>query len=384
MHSASKTQSLRAAALAESPRVIWDMTFAARSLTGSRVYAENLYRALAGARGWEFARVDATRVPQKGAGTYQTNARSILWLLHNLERELERARPALFHAAAYLGPRHAPCPMIVNVFDTSYLAFPSQFDWKWRLYARTVIPRTVKNASAILTLSEHSRREIIKGYAISPARVHIVAPGIGAEFQPHADARDIAAARAKYGLSENYLLYVGGRHPRKNVPALLEAFARVRRELPGLQFALVGPRTSDGAFVPPVSAAHFEQGVLELDYVPQTELPLLYCGARAFVYASKLEGFGIPPVEAMACGTPVVCAPNPPMPEVLGDAAYWAQDDSPEALAQAILRVLGDEALANPLRERGMQRARSYTWDNAAQKTLDIYREVLQAARARG
>lgn len=362
---------------AKSPRVLWDMTFTARNVTGTGVYSRKLYAGIAADRGWDLRALDGSAGTGERFGNLLPHLRNLVWLWAGLENELVRAKPDLFHAAAFLGPRHAPCPMLVNVFDTSYITFPQAFDWKWHFYARTVIPRTLKNSAAILTLSEHARGEIARSYAVPRRRIHIVPPGIGQEFRADLDADSVARVRAKYKLGENYLIYVGGRSARKNVPALVEAFALARHALPDLELALAGPIPHHNPLTPVLAATGAAQAIHELDYVPQDDLPALYAGARAFVYPSKLEGFGIPPVEAMACGAPVISAPNPPMPQVLGDAACFTENDSPGALAAGILRVLQDESLRRTLREHGIHRAKLYTWENSARKTVEIYKEIL-------
>ena len=363
------------------PRVAWDMTFTIRSRTGTRTYTHNLLRALQETQQVALEELHGTRDAgrnRKGGGL--PGAQNVWWLARGLEKQLNARAPDLFHAAAYLGPRRAPCPVIVNVFDVAYVTYPRYFDWKWRAYARFVIPHTVRNAAAVITLSEHARGEIARAYQIPRARVHIVAPGIGGEFQPPTNADAIARMRAQYGLRENYLLYVGATNKHKNIPALIAAFAQLRADFPELTLVLAGPRIPDAEHVRQAIRTHaVENSVTRLGFVPQSDLPLLYAGARAFVYASKLEGFGIPPVEAMACGTPVVAAPNPPMPEVLGDAACWAENDSPDALARAMRRVLTDDALAQTLRSKGIERARQFTWERAARATLQIYADVLRS-----
>lgn len=365
-----------------SPRVLWDMTFTTRTMTGTRVYTHNLYDALLRVSDWNFVKVyGSSETNTHGRGKLQGNLQNIAWLFGRAEKQAKQMRPDLYHSAAYLGPWRLPCPGVLNVFDTSYLAYPHQFDWRWKMYARTVIPNAVKHASAVLTLSEHARGEIVRAYNLPCERVHIVAPGIGAEFRPVSDPIILQALRAKYELADNYVLYVGARHPRKNLPALVRALEMVRGKHPDLQFVIAGPVDRNSEPLPDLASVNGRPALRQVDFVPQQDLAALYSGARAFFYASKLEGFGIPPVEAMACGTPVVTAPNPPMPEVLGDAALYTDDDSPSALAQGMLRLLSDAALAQELRERGISRARMYTWENAAHKTLGIYQEILARSK---
>jgi hypothetical protein len=161
------------------------MTFARRSLTGTRVYTQNLFQTLSKLSDWEFIEVSGgADTSARRFGAMRGNALSILWLLNQAEREAKRVQPDIYHAGAYLAPLRLPCPAVLNVFDTTYLAYPQYFDWKWNLYARTIIPRAAQNAAAILTLSEHSRDRDLQAYNVPRERVHIFAPGLGPEFQP--------------------------------------------------------------------------------------------------------------------------------------------------------------------------------------------------------
>jgi glycosyltransferase involved in cell wall biosynthesis len=365
----------------ERPRVLFDMTFAAKSLTGTRVFAQNLFDALCAQNGYAMRAVNANAITRaERSGNLWTGLQNVWWLQNGLPRAVRDQHAALLHIGAYLGPRRAACPVIVNVLDTTYLEFPDDFDWKWRLYARLWIPPALENAAALVTLSEHARGEIARRYRVARAKIHVVYPGIASEFHPTADARTIAGTRARYALPDEYILFVGAQETRKNIPALLRAFHLARAEFPNLALALIGPRGGGSAEMARVRRAlNLARAVRELGYVPQSDLPALYAGARAFVYASKREGFGMPPVEAMACGAPVIAAPNPPLPEVLSDAAYFARDDTPAALAQAIGHVLRDDALAQLLRAKGRARAREFTWARAARATMQIYADVLRA-----
>ncbi|MBI4673043.1 MAG: glycosyltransferase family 4 protein [Chloroflexi bacterium] len=370
--------------LARRPHVLWDMTFAVKSLTGTRVFAQNLFDALCAQSAYELRAINANEITRaEKTGNVLTGLRNWWWLQHELPHAVKAEHVALLHCAAYLGPRHAACPMVANILDTTYLAFPRDFDWKWRFYARTLIPPTVSNAAAILTLSEHARGEIARAFDAPRAKIKIVYPGVAAEFHAAADASTIAALRARYALPNSYVLFVGAQETRKNIPTLVHMLTRVRNEFAGLGLVLVGPRGSGSPEIQRVvNALGSRDAVREVGYVAQGEMPALYAGARAFVYASKLEGFGMPPLEAMACRIPVIAAPNPPLPEVLGDAAYFAPDDSPDALAQALARVLRDDALGDVLRARGLERAREFTWARAARTTIRIYDEILRGGRA--
>lgn len=361
-------------------RVVWDMTFAHKSLTGTRVYARNVFDALAKLGSFELCETSAgATMRAEKTGNVLTGLQNIWWLQTQLPRMLRTQNADLIHASAYLGPLWAPCPMVVNVLDTTYLEFRGDFDWKWRLYARLLIPPTIKRAAALITLSNDARQKIARTYNVSNQKIRVIYPGVSTEFHSSTDMGTIAETRARYGLQDEYVLFVGAQEKRKNIPALVGALGRARAEFPSLTLALSGPRGSgSAALASATNELGLKNAVLDLGMVPQQDLPILYAGASAFVYASKLEGFGIPPVEAMACGTPVISAPNPPLPEVLGDAALFTENDSPDALAKGILRVLGNAELARRLRESGLKRAQQLTWERASHETATLYQEILR------
>lgn len=360
-------------------RILLDLTFAAKSLTGTRIYAERVAAALSERADLEMDCVNAVATPRpERTGNLLTGLRNAWWLERELPTAARAHRADLIHSAAYLAPARAPCPVVVNVLDTTFLAFPEDFDWKWRLYARVLLPRGLAQSAAVITLSGHARSEISTAYSIAPGRIHVVPPGVSADFRPVPDADTISVVSARHGLARPYLLFVGAQEPRKNIPALLAALALVRAAHPDITLALAGPHGRASSTVRRAIAEHgLASAVRDLGPVLQADLPALYAGAAAFVYASRLEGFGMPPLEAMACGVPVIAAPNPPLPEVLGDAALFASSDSPPALAGAIERVLADPDLAASLARRGRSRARAFTWERAAAQTAAVYAGAL-------
>jgi glycosyltransferase involved in cell wall biosynthesis len=184
----------------------------------------------------------------------------------------------------------------------------------------------------------------------------------------------------RYGLHGPYVLYVGALEPRKNIPGLLRAFVRLRADFPDLTLALGGsPRWKFAEIPRALEELALEPVVRFTGYIADSDLPALYSAAAAFCFPSFYEGFGLPVLEAMACGTPVVCSNTSSLPEVAGDAALLVEPRDEVALTEAIARVLTDEALAEDLRERGLKRAASFSWDRTAELTLAVYRSVLAA-----
>jgi glycosyltransferase involved in cell wall biosynthesis len=298
---------------------------------------------------------------------------------------LWRERVDLLHALAFVGPWATPCPVVVTVYDLSFLFYPETFRPANRLYLRLGTRHSVQRARRVLAISESTRRDVARVYRIPVERIDIARPGVGDEFYPRPPA-ELEAFRAQRSLPDQYLLFVGTLEPRKNVVQLVEAYAhfcrivgldRRRGELPRL--VLTGGKgwLYDEIFAR-VEALGLERDVLFPGYVPQAELPLWYAAAAAFVYPSLYEGFGLPALEAMASGTPVITSNISSLPEVVGDAAVLVDPAAVEALAEAMAQVVNDETLRASLRVRGLDRARGFTWVETARNTVTSYRRAMR------
>lgn len=298
---------------------------------------------------------------------------------------LWRERVDLLHALAFVGPWAAPCPWVVTVYDLSFLFYPEMFRPANRLYLRVGTRYSVERARRVLAISESTRRDVARLYRIPADRIDLAQPGVEDAFYPRPRA-ELDAFRTQRGLPDRYLLFVGTLEPRKNVARLVEAYAhfcqvvgseRQRDEFPRL--VLVGGKgwLYDKIFAR-VEALGLERDVLFPGYVPQTELPLWYAAATAFVYPSLYEGFGLPALEAMASGTPVITSSTSSLPEVVGDAAIVTDPTDVAALADAMARLASDESLQASLRVRGLERARSFTWAETARNTVASYRRALR------
>jgi glycosyltransferase involved in cell wall biosynthesis len=364
------------------PRIVYDMTFADKSLTGTRVYAQQLCRAVQETREVDVIALTAPRASQRWMnGNIFSGARNLLWLQKILPGKLASLRADVFHAPAFLGTLAPPCPMVVTVPDTIYRSFPGDYDYKWRLYARLLIGPSIQRAAAVITHSDFSKSQIATAYRVPRERIHVVPHGIAQPFKVVPDADAVARVKEKYGLRERYCLFVGASERRKNLLALVQAVAQLhaRGDFAELQMALVGPRGSGWNQVQSlVTRERLQERVVGLGFVADEELPLLYAGAELFVFPSLMEGFGIPLLEAMASGTPIVATPCPPTPEVVGDAAYLAAGTDADALANAMARVLNDSELARRLRASGRARAERFSWQRAAQQTVALYRSVME------
>jgi glycosyltransferase involved in cell wall biosynthesis len=303
-----------------------------------------------------------------------------------LVAELRRRPVDLLHVQ-YTAPPFVPCPVIPTIHDLAFEHLPETFKRRSWMQLRLTVRRTARRAAHILTVSEFSRRDIIETYRIAGERITVTPEAAPEGFAP-ADRGAIERVRARYQIEGDYILAVGSIQPRKNLTRLLAAYSdllrrRTHAKLPRL--VLVGKRAwLYEETLRTVNRLNLTGHVTFTGYVEERDLPPLYSGALCFVYPSYFEGFGLPPLEAMKCGAPVITGDRSSLPEVVGEAGLMVDPFDTEALAEAIRRVLDDAGLRQTLRERGLQRARSFSWRETARLTLQAYEQAFESARKRG
>jgi alpha-1,3-rhamnosyl/mannosyltransferase len=279
----------------------------------------------------------------------------------------------LVHVHYFAAPR-LPCPAVVTVHDASFVRRPELLKTRDRLLFTRFVPGSLRRARRVIAVSEFTRRELLHHYDVDPEKVVVVPNGVGPEFVPQPDAAGVVERR--FGLRPPYLLFVGALQPRKNAPLLIEAYARSGLELP---LVLAGGDRGGGPLVDLHVRSHpgLERRVRRLGHVVKADLPALYGAAEALVFPSLYEGFGLPALEAMACGTPVAASATTGLGEAVGDAALTFDPCSVEELASALRRIVGEEALRQRLRGAGFLRAAAHTWRRAAEGTAAVYRAAL-------
>lgn len=343
--------------MSAAPLVVVDADVLGRKRTGDETYVENLLRHLPPfAEGMRLAAVarDASLVPP-GIEPLPLPARfQELRMAWTLPRLLRRVRPALAHFLHAI-PLGCPCPAVLTVQDLSFEREAALMGAKDRLLFRTFVPRAARRAARVIAISKRTKADLVELYGLPPGRVVVTPLGVDPVFRPG-------------GRADSYLLFVGTVEERKNPLAAAAAAAEVGRPL-----VVVGPARDAGL------ARELERrGADVRGYVRKEELADLYRGAACVVLPSRYEGFGLPVVEAMACGTPVVAAPDPALREVAGDAALFAE---PEELAGAIRRALAER---ERLVAAGLERARRFSWEETARRTIAVYREVLAVSGQAG
>jgi len=293
------------------------------------------------------------------------------WVLHRVALDLKLD---ILHDPCGIAPFLVPTRAyrrVTTVHDAIPLAMPEVQPLATRLVFRTLIPLARYTADAVFTVSQHAALDLAR-YAGLPRHKLFVAPNAVVPPSPMTEA-EVLGALERLGVQPPYFLTVGQWAARKNLPRLLEAFAALRREHPELSLAVVGP--SSGSTVHRGSQSF--EGVTLTGFVSDSDLDALYYGALALVFPSLYEGFGIPAIEAMAHGTPVLAANASSLPEVVGDAGVLFDPRSVEAIVAAMRRIWQDGSLREELKRRGLERAKQYTWAETASKTLEVYRSLL-------
>lgn len=301
-----------------------------------------------------------------------------LWREHVLlPLACRREKIDLLHCPKSAVPYCVPCPAIVTLHDLIPLRHPETEKFVARVYWNIQIPIAARKSSFIITDSEHARREIIEDFNVPPERIKAVMLGFNPAMLEERSPAGAAVVRGKYGLPEEYLLYVGTIQPRKNIDTLIEAYASLRSLRAAMpKLVIVGRKgwLYDRLFARIAELGLTDQ-IMFTGFVPDEELPYIYDGANLFAYLSFFEGFGLPPLEAMACGIPVITSNTTSLPEVVADAGIMVPPDDAVAVAAAITRLLDDPEYAALLGRRGRERAELFSWEAAARETLAIYQK---------
>jgi glycosyltransferase involved in cell wall biosynthesis len=285
-----------------------------------------------------------------------------------------RLRLDLLHSPYFVKPYLGlPCPSVVTIYDLIGLRFPRTLSWRGRLLYRASMAMAARTAAAVITISESARADLTQRYGLPAGRLAVTPLAAEAHFRPR-PAHEIAAMRARYGLAEPYVLYVGSNKPHKNLEALAQAWEQVQGGASGGHVLVIAGHEDrkHPELRRLVAARGLGASVRFLPGVADADLPALYSGASVFAFPSYYEGFGLPPLEAMACGAPVLCADASSLPEVVGEAALRVAP-TPSALAEGLERLLGNPALRRELGARGQRRAREFSWRRTALGTLRVY-----------
>ena len=370
-------------------RIAIDAHSVGTGLAGNETYAANLVEALAEVDSENAYTVYVTRAEARARfeGRWPTVRvrrtlphTPLLRIPITLSAELRRRPVDILHVQ-YTSPPLAPCRVVATVHDLTFEHLPETFKRRSWMQLRLTVRATVRRAAHVITPSEYTRRDLIETYKLDPARVTAIPLAASSHFRPVEDISELERVRRRYGITREYILAVGSIQPRKNLSRLVRAYSGLRRErgrsnLP--QLVLVGKKAwLYGETLKAVEEEGVGDSVVLTGYVSDGDLPALYTGALLFAYPSYYEGFGLPPLEAMRCGTAVLTGNRTSLPEVVGDAGLLVDPFDTGAIARALARLIEDPALRAELGARGLERASAFDWRDTARMTLQVYRRVM-------
>ncbi len=284
----------------------------------------------------------------------------------------------LFHATDYTLPYFSRLRSVFTLYDFSFQFYPETHTLLNRWFLTLMIPRFLRAADRLIAISECTKRDAIKIYGLNATKIKVIYGGVNPRFRP-ANPEVVRAVRAKYNLPDHFILYVGTVEPRKNLTTLLEAYIAVRERITQfpLSLVIVGKKgwlyTS---FFHRLRELGLEKQVLLTGYVPDEDLPSIYSAADLFAFPSLYEGFGLPVLEAMACGTPVIASNRSSLPEVVGGAGILIDPLDVSGWVEAMERLLVDPEKRREMSEKGLQQAMKFSWEKAAAMTLEVYQSI--------
>ena len=318
------------------------------------------------------------RLRQSSGWVSRSRVFRITWEQTVLPVLLRRRRAPLLHAPAYVAPLLAPCPVVLTIHDLHVMTHPQFCRKRNRFHYSIMIPPSVRKAAAVIAFSAYTRQVVIERFPSAQGRIVVIPPGLSPTLVRCADYSRLQAVRQRYTLPSSFLLFVGDLTSRKNILGLISAFAIVQGERPDLHLVLAG--AADSATAAAIDQAIRKNGVRHrvsrIGYVQADDLPVLYSLAQAFVFPSHDEGFGLPPLEAMACGCPVVCSGGAAV-ENCGSAAVTCDPRDRASIASAVSLLLDHPDFRKEKIEAGYKKAAEFSWEKAARATEAVYRSVL-------
>jgi glycosyltransferase involved in cell wall biosynthesis len=359
-------------------RKLWD--------SGIGTYIRGLLEGMAGLEDrpeWDFILKPGTALPEGDRSrihqTYFSSAGNYsIAELFNISRIANATRAELFHAPHYVIPVGLKIPLVVTIHDLIHLVMPQYFSPVQRAYARWMLGRVARRAKVILTVSQHSKQDIVNVVGVSPDKIVVTYSGVFKRYFEKISDEQLIRFRVDFNLPTSYLLYIGNLKPHKNVSGLIESWRRLPNSLrPPL--VILGPKNDEyPALMRQVQDLRMNGKITFLENLPNKFMPCLFRSATAYVQPSWYEGFGSPPLEAMAVGLPVAVSNRGSLPEIAGPAALIFDPDQPDEMVAVLEKLLADSSLRRDLIDKGRKRAEQFTWERIAQRTLEVYCRVCE------
>ncbi len=308
-----------------------------------------------------------------------------LWEQLYLPLYLKKIPLDVFFSPQYFLPFWLSSPTVVTIHDISYTALPPEYPlaghWKYHYFSRWA----ARHAAAVITPSEFSKQEILKHYGIPESKIVVIPLAPERIFRPLTDSHTLESIKSKYGLKGPFFFNIGTILPRRNIPNLLRSFKRLLEKHKDIYLLIVGENhlRPSSTFDQLISDLRLSDNVIWHSYIPEEDLVPLYCAAHALVYPSSYEGFGLPVLEAMACGTPVITTRQSSLPEVAGEAGLYVDPHSLNDLTDAMINILENNFLRAELRQKGLKQASRFSWSRTARETMDVFRKIANTSHGR-
>jgi glycosyltransferase involved in cell wall biosynthesis len=300
----------------------------------------------------------------------------VCWEQTLLPLRLRQERIDVYHGPTFVTPFVKTCAQVVTIHDMTFHTMPQRHTFAKQLYFRNVIPAAIRRSDMAIAVSESTKRDILRLVKTDADKIAVVHLGVNARFLSSNGIEELAAVRMKYGIPRQFILFVGLIEPRKNLPGLVEAYQAVCSTSP-YDLVLAGSLGWDyAALLKKIADSPVRHQIHMPGYIADADLPALYRAAAVFVYPSFYEGFGLPVLEAMASGTPVISSATSSLPELVGNAGILVEPSDTNDLASALSRVMEDGSLRQRMSEDGIERAKLFTWQKTASETLDVYKRV--------
>lgn len=303
----------------------------------------------------------------------------IIWEQSILPMKSSEKNIEILHCPAHVSPLVSSKKIILTIHDLAFKLLPKTFKLPNRIYLNNIVPVSIKKADKIIAVSKNTKKDIIEQYNIPSDKITVIYNGINNDYKVIDKSDIINKIKKKYNLSNEFILYLGTLEPRKNITNLIKAYSLYKSKLNNeIKLVIAGGKgwLYEDVFSL-VEEKQLEEDVVFTGYVDEEDIVPLYNAATLFVYPSLYEGFGLPPLEAMACGTPVITSNVSSLPEVVGDAAITVDPHNINKLSQAINRILDNENLQNEMIQKGIERSKKFTWEKTARETIKIYEKVL-------
>ena len=358
-----------------------------KNQAGTGRYSRNLIQALKDiSRDDDFVYFFSRRSPAQDSGQKHGPLRRILrglgdflWTQLYLPFHLRKKNIDFFFAPSYIAPIILHCPFFVVIYDTTFKLYPQKADKLFRLYLNFLMPAVLRKASKIITLSTNSKMDIIKYFQVPEEKIEVIYGAADLSFQIADNDATRTKIRERFHLPEKYILNVNVLEPRKNIETLLLAYDRIKKAHdPPCKLVIVGGRGwGYKSIFQTVSDLRLEKDVVFTGFVPDEVLNYLYNMAEVFVFPSLYEGYGLPVIEAMACGCPVISSNKASLPEVVGDSGLLVDPEDIEAMAAAIWKVISNPRLNQDLRKRSLERSKHFSWENSGQKLKTLINQTM-------